>query len=188
MSGFSCLACGDPTKPCCVPSSGDGTVKACSDGQTCGTDHMCPATVGPGWAGEPCGTGATQCNGTLACNATSNMCECNQASEWTTCSADGKSVCAPGSGPPPPSGGCANWPTGAGFKPTGKTDPLCLMFKGSCPGTDKTCAKGQFHTIMVNGKASQSCADSNAAGQAVLKSSFAGSTDPTQTNFCYVAA
>ncbi len=188
MSGFSCVTCGAEKGPCCDVSG--GAKQACQDGQQCGSDHMCPAAVGPGWAGDPCGTGQQQCNGKLSCNTQKNQCECNQSAEWTVCSADNTKVCAPGSGPPPgpPSGACQGWPSSAGFKPKGPNDSLCKMFKGNCDPSDKVCAKGQFHTIQVKGQPSKACANSDAAGEAVLKSSFAGSTDPSQTNFCFVAA
>ena len=97
MAAQTCTLCGESTSPCCDPNA-DSKPLPCKDKQACGTDHMCPANIGPGWAGDTCGTGANPCEGTLSCNTTSNQCECNAASAWLTCSKDGDKVCATGGG------------------------------------------------------------------------------------------
>jgi hypothetical protein len=125
MSGFTCTDCGAETKVCCDVTTG---AQACQDGQICGTDNMCPAAIPSGWAGDPCGTGATKCQGELTCDPTSKNCECNQDAKWTSCSADNTKVCAPASTPPGPPA-----------PPSGK-------YTGNCQaGQGTKCATGQFY-------------------------------------------
>lgn len=105
-TSYTCTLCGDPTKPCCIDAKG---TQSCTDGQTC-VANMCPKSIDAGWSGQPCGTVAGQppCQGKLACDATTKTCGCVKDSEWLQCSADNKSVCAPGGSgptPAPPSGG-----------------------------------------------------------------------------------
>jgi hypothetical protein len=186
MSAFSCVACGAEKSPCCDVAG--GAKQACQDGQKCGADKMCPAAIPSGWAGEPCGTGDKKCNGKLDCNAASQTCECNAAAEWTVCSGDNTKVCAPGSGPTPgPPSTCPNWPQSAAFKPANANDVLCKLFVGNCADGDTVCAAGQFHVTKVKGAQSRSCANQTQDGQKALMSAFQGSTDPTQTSFCYRA-
>lgn len=179
-TSYSCVACGDAGAPCCAD---DGKTQQCKDGQACQANY-CPAAIPAGWAGDPCGTGDDKCQGKLTCSA-DQKCECSADSQWTVCSADNSKVCAPGDGPP--GGDCTNWPADASFKPTNSDDTLCTLFKGNCDNTTKgNCAAGQFHMIMINGKSNDACYDSTSDGSVLRNAIKGSSTDPSQTNFCYV--
>lgn len=123
MSKLSCVACGAQKAPCCATTANGGT--GCDDKQACGADHMCPAAVGPGWAGDPCGTSDPKCQGKLTCDTPNNVCICGDGSDWTQCKADNKSVCAPGTPVPPTYPPCKNpnqCAAGQGFYACDKLD------------------------------------------------------------------
>lgn len=100
MSASTCTACGPAGQPCCTAKG----VQPCDDGQTCGGDHKCPVTPpkDPGWSGEACGY-PKACNGTLTC--VNQKCACAQP-DWSQCTLDGKSVCAPTDAPTKFTGNC----------------------------------------------------------------------------------